>query len=74
MRDLRFQVGDKQILKGVSLHVMPGEIVCIMGLSGSGKTTTLHCIGGLTRPTSGEIWIGDAQIVGMTEDAAQRRA
>ena len=68
VRDLRFQAGGKQILKGVSLHVMPGEIVCIMGMSGSGKTTTLHCIGGLTRPTSGEIWIGDAQTVGMTED------
>ena len=72
MRDLRFQVGDKQILKGVSLHVMPGEIVCIMGMSGSGKTTTLHCIGGLTLPTSGEIWIGDAQIVGMSEDQLNR--
>ena len=68
VRDLRFQAGGRQILKGVSLHVMPGEIVCIMGMSGSGKTTTLHCIGGLTRPTGGEIWIGDAQIVGMTED------
>ena len=68
VRDLRFEAGGKHILKGVSLHVMPGEIVCIMGMSGSGKTTTLHCIGGLTRPTSGEIWIGDAQTVGMTED------
>ena len=68
VRDLRFEVNGRQILKGVSLHVMPGEIVCIMGMSGSGKTTTLHCIGGLTQPTGGEIWIGDAQTVGMTED------
>jgi phospholipid/cholesterol/gamma-HCH transport system ATP-binding protein len=67
--DVRYEVGGKQILKGIDLHVNAGEIVCIMGMSGSGKTTLLHCIGGLSRATSGEIWIGDAQIVGMKEDA-----
>ena len=65
--DLRFGVGQKQILKGVSLGVAPGEILCVMGMSGSGKTTVLHCIGGLTQATGGEIRIGDAQIVGMPE-------
>jgi phospholipid/cholesterol/gamma-HCH transport system ATP-binding protein len=44
----------------------------VMGMSGCGKTTLMHCIGGLTLPTSGEIWIGDRQIVGMTEDALNR--
>ena len=67
VKDLRFQVGDKQILKGASLGVAPGEILSVMGMSGSGKTTLLHCIGGLTAATSGTIRIGDAQIVGMTE-------
>jgi len=67
VKNLRFQVGDKQILKGASLGVAPGEILSVMGMSGSGKTTLLHCIGGLTVPTSGEIRIGDVQIVGMTE-------
>ena len=67
VRDLRYSVGDKQILKGANLGVAPGEILSVMGMSGSGKTTLLHCIGGLTAPTSGTIRIGDAQIVGMTE-------
>jgi len=67
VKDLRFQVGDKQILKGASLGVAPGEILSVMGMSGSGKTTLLHCIGGLTAATSGTIRIGDAQIVGMSE-------
>ena len=67
VRDLRFQVGDKQILKGASLGVAPGEILSVMGMSGSGKTTLLHCIGGLTAPTTGSIRIGDIQIVGMPE-------
>ena len=71
-KDLRYQVGTKQILKGVSLGVAPGEILCVMGMSGSGKTTVLHCLGGLTSPTSGEIRIGDAQIVGMRENELNR--
>ncbi|MCW3060547.1 MAG: Fe(3+)-transporting ATPase, partial [Capsulimonas sp.] len=68
VKDLKYTVSGKQVLKGVDLEVTPGEILCVMGMSGSGKTTLLHCIGGLTRATSGEIWIGDAQIVGMSED------
>jgi len=67
--DLRYTVADKQVLKGVSLDVSPGEILCVMGMSGCGKTTLLHCVGGLTAPTSGEIMIGDSQIVGMKESA-----
>ena len=69
VKDLRFQVGSKQILKGASLGVAPGEILSVMGMSGSGKTTLLHCIGGLTEASSGTIRIGDAQIVGMRESA-----
>lgn len=68
VRDLRFRVARKDVLRGVDLRVRPGEIICVMGMSGCGKTTLLHCIGGLTRPTGGEIWVGGAQIVGMGED------
>ena len=68
MKDVRFSVPGKDILKGISLTAEPGEILCIMGMSGSGKTTLLHCIGGLTSATGGEIYVGDRQIVGMTED------
>jgi len=68
VRDVRFAVPGREILKGISLTAQPGEILCIMGMSGSGKTTLLHCIGGLTKATSGEIAIGDQQIVGMSED------
>ena len=68
VRDLRFRVERKEVLRGVDVEARPGEILCVMGMSGSGKTTLLHCIGGLTAPTSGEIWIGPDQIVGMSED------
>lgn len=72
VKNLRYEVPGKQILKGVTLGVAPGEILCVMGMSGSGKTTVLHCIGGLTGATSGEIRIGDAQIVGMRENDLNR--
>jgi len=70
--ELSFQRGAKKILQSITLQVKPGEILCVMGMSGCGKTTLLHCIGGLTQPSSGEIWIGDDQIVGMREEALNR--
>jgi hypothetical protein len=41
------------VLRGVSLHVAPGERVGILGSRGAGKTTLLHCISGLRRPDAG---------------------
>lgn len=55
--NLNTHYGDHQVLKNVSLTVMPGEIFVIMGGSGSGKTTLLNHLLGLLRPTSGSIHV-----------------
>lgn len=61
-RDLHkdFIKGDTklQIVKGVSFDLMRGDCVAIMGASGAGKSTLLHLLGGLDRPTSGDLYFG----------------
>lgn len=49
-------------LKGVSLEIPQGSFTCIVGPSGHGKSTLMHLIGGLDRPSSGRIYIGDIEI------------
>lgn len=72
VRDLRYAVRGREILTGINLAVHPGEIVSIMGVSGGGKTTLLKCIGGLVRPASGEIFIGDTEIAHLSESELNR--
>lgn len=67
-----YQQGDNQItaLDGVSLEISAGAFVAVMGQSGSGKSTLLHLIGGLDRPTSGELLVDQRLIGQMADDQA----
>jgi putative ABC transport system ATP-binding protein len=53
----------------VDLELRPGELVLLRGPSGSGKTTLLNMLGGLDRPTSGQVWIGDQELSKADDDA-----
>src|SRR5665811_560449 len=63
---------ETKALDNVSIRIEPGEFVAIMGPSGCGKSTLLHMLGGLDRPTSGEVWINDQPISKMRDDDLTR--
>jgi putative ABC transport system ATP-binding protein len=54
-------------LRDMSIGLARGTFTAVMGPSGSGKSTFLHCAAGLDRPTSGKVWLGDAELSGMRE-------
>jgi putative ABC transport system ATP-binding protein len=68
-RDVVRSFGETPALRGANLCVASGEIVAIMGPSGSGKSTLLHCLAGIYRPDSGEIWFDGKRIDAWDEDS-----
>jgi ABC-type lipoprotein export system ATPase subunit len=79
-RGLRKHYGHGQGLvravDGIDLDVAAGESVAVMGPSGCGKSTLLHLLGGLDRPSSGEVWLGGRRIdqIGERGLARMRRS
>ena len=58
--------GGNEVLKGISLEVARGEVVCLLGVSGSGKSTFLRCINHLEQIDRGRLWV-DGEMVGYRQ-------
>lgn len=64
VRDINTYYGTSHILFNVSLEIKKGELVCLLGRNGSGKTTTLRSLMGLTPPKSGSVKFHGEELVG----------
>jgi histidine transport system ATP-binding protein/arginine/ornithine transport system ATP-binding protein len=62
IENLYKQYGDNEVLKGVSLKANSGDVISIIGSSGSGKSTWLRCINFLEQPTSGKIIVAGEEV------------
>ena len=64
-----YRVGSRDVhaLRDVNLSVTAGTVAALRGRSGSGKTTLLNCIGGLDRPTSGQVWVNGRDVAQLSE-------
>src|SRR5690348_13243780 len=66
-KSLPFERSRIEILKQITLHILPGEFIAIVGPSGSGKSTLLGIIAGLDNPTSGQVLVEGTDITRMSE-------
>jgi branched-chain amino acid transport system ATP-binding protein len=71
--DVHVGYGAIRALRGVSLEVMEGEVVALIGANGAGKSTLLRTISGILRPSRGDILFEGQSICGLAEDKIVRR-
>src|SRR6204780_2634721 len=65
--DLHKQYGNNEVLKGVSLKANAGDVISIIGSSGSGKSTMLRCINFLEQPNQGRIFVDGEEVRTLKE-------
>lgn len=73
IRDASFRYQEREVFRNVNLDVFPGDVLCLLGANGCGKTTLLRCINGTLRVNDGSIRLGDRSLASMTTtEIAQR--
>jgi branched-chain amino acid transport system ATP-binding protein len=73
LEGLQVSYGGIRAVKGIDLHVEPGELVCLIGANGAGKTTTLRAITGLARAAGGRILYDGGDIAALRVHEIARR-
>ena len=68
-QNVRKSFGDREVLKGISFDVPAGQILFILGTSGTGKSVLLKNIVGLLKPSSGAIFVDDVDVAPLSEEA-----
>ena len=61
-----------EVLDGIDLEFERGHFAALMGPTGSGKSTFLHCLAGLEQPSSGRVWVGETPVTGLDEEGLSR--
>lgn len=64
LKDIGLQYGQQVVLSNINLEITAGDFICLIGPSGSGKSSLLRLIAGLSEPTTGSIYIDDKKITG----------
>jgi urea transport system ATP-binding protein len=72
LEDIQVSYDGSRILRGVSLEVEAGRVICLMGRNGVGKTTTLKAIVGLVRTGNGSVKLGDSRLDGLRPEQRAR--
>jgi putative ABC transport system ATP-binding protein len=69
-----YRTGETEVhaLRGVDLDIAAGEVLVLLGPSGSGKSTLLNIMGGLDRPSSGQLFFGDEELTGLDDGGLTR--
>ena len=62
VENLHKRYGDREVLKGVSLTANKGDVITLIGSSGSGKSTFLRCLNLLEQPFEGQLWLHDEEL------------
>ncbi len=67
----RYRTGDLA-LKGVNLEVPDGQVMALIGPSGAGKSTLIRCVNRLVEPSSGQVFMGDMELTGLSRGQLRR--